>query len=157
MNDLLDGILLATVAFSNHLMLRALGVGYFSELQSAKFDPFANPAIPHLHKKASIHDHSNGEDLAKNENVSRRPYRARDRGSHAFPELFTKLSNRICVFFSEREGTQQAHSRPKHSRKTAAWRSTGPEFAARCGPCGVGSPVTLGFGVLWTMLSLATA
>ena len=42
--------------FLHQYKSRALGVGYFSELQSVKFDPFANPAIPHLQQKASIHD-----------------------------------------------------------------------------------------------------
>ena len=43
-----------------------------------------------------------------------RPYRAEDRGSHAIPELFTKLSNRTCLFlFGEGEhptSTQQAQT-----------------------------------------------
>ena len=42
--------------FLHQYKSRALGVGYFSELQSVKFDPFANPAIPHLQQKACIHD-----------------------------------------------------------------------------------------------------
>ena len=36
-----------------HWMLRALGVGYFSDQHSiVKFDPLANPAIPHLVRHA---------------------------------------------------------------------------------------------------------
>ena len=33
--------------FMDHYVSSALGVGYFSELQLSKFDPIANPAIPH--------------------------------------------------------------------------------------------------------------
>ena len=38
--------------FLHQYKSRALGVGYFSELQAMKFDPSANPAIPHLPKMA---------------------------------------------------------------------------------------------------------